>query len=305
MFLQVADANGFSAAGRQLGLTPSAVSKQVSRLENHFNLRLLNRSTKGVSLTENGRAFYNYAKRIESDLKNLEGFAMSMSGKVQGNLTAVATVAFGKSQLMPLIPSFLERYPDLQLNLELSDRPIDLIAEGIDVAILFTEQIQDHTAVMRKLATNHRHLCASAEYVKKFGVPETPQQLLDHNCLSVSTVAHWNDWQLNSPVGGEGEHASGNFQANSADAIYHAVLAGLGIAQLSDYLIVEDLESGRLVQVLPQLTHDSSDIVAIFPDKRNLSPSVRAFVDYLSQHFQPEPPWDSKTARFAAVDQAA
>ncbi|MEJ2177889.1 MAG: LysR family transcriptional regulator [Gammaproteobacteria bacterium] len=305
MFLHVVEASGFSAASRKLGLTPSAVSKKVSRLEDHFNVRLLNRSTRGVSLTENGRIFYDHAKKIANDLRGLEELAVSMAGNVQGTLRAVASVAFGKSQLMPLIPAFLERYPELQLNLELSDRPVDLAAEGLDVAILFTEQITDHAAVMRKLATVRRFLCASAEYIDKYGAPETPLALLEHNCLRVSTVAHWNDWQVNALGENEREHASGNFQTNSADAIYHAVLAGLGVAQLSDYLLAEDLKTGKVVQILPDLINSRSDIVAIFPDRRNLSPNVRAFIDYLVEHFQPVPPWERGHPSLSAIEKAA
>jgi len=296
MFIHVVEAGTISAAARDLKLTPSAVSKQVSRLENYFGIRLLNRSTHGISLTENGSVLYRHAKKIATEFEDLEEIAKSLAGNATGKLRVVSTVAFGKSQLMPIVPSFLESYPEIELNLELSDRPVDMSSGDVDVAILFSEQITDDSVVMRKLATIRQLLCASKEYVQKFGLPETQEQLLSHNCLQVSTVRGWNDWQLIEEDENISKKMKSNFQVNSTDALYHAVLAGVGVAQLSDYLIAEELKKGTLIEILPNLISHSSDIAAIFPERRNLSIKVRIFIDYLIQQFQPIPPWENKLA---------
>ena len=292
LFVRTVDHGGFSAAARALELTPSAVSKQVRRLEDRLGVRLLNRSTRRVTFTAEGRAFYERAARIATDISELEDFATSMGEQVRGTLRVTATVAFAKARLLPLFPEFLRAHPDLDLILEVTDRNIDLVEERVDVAIRFTEQINDTSLIARKLASNRRVICASPAYLEAHGVPEQPDDLLHYNCLRLSTVASWNDWEFESESGKKTLQVKGDFQANSADAIYHAVLAGLGIARLSTYLVGDDLRAGRLVNILPQHKHVTSDILAVYPDRRNLAPKVRAFIDFLVDHFGPVPPWE-------------
>lgn len=292
LFVRAVDHGGFSAAARSLELTPSAVSKQIRRLEDRVGVRLLNRSTRRVTFTAEGRAFYERAARIATDIAELEDFATSMGEQVRGTLRVTATVAFAKARLLPLFPDFLENHPGLDLVLEVTDRGVDLVEERVDVAIRFTEQISDTSLVARKLASNRRVICASPAYLEANGVPETPDDLLRLNCLRLSTVSSWNDWEFETRTGTETMHVRGNFQANSADAIYHAVLAGLGIARLSTYLVGDDLRAGRLVSILPEHKHENSDILAVYPDRRNLSPKVRAFIDFLVDRFGPVPPWE-------------
>lgn len=297
LFVRAVDHGSFSAAARALGLSPSAVSRQVRRLEDGLGVRLINRSTRSITLTEEGHAFYERCARIVADIDEAQALVMSMGEHVQGRLRVTATVAFAKAHLLPLIPEFLRRYPELKLVLELTDRPVDLVAEGVDVAIRFTEQIADTSVVARKLANNKRVICASPAYLELNGVPERPADLLRHNCLRLSTVTSWNDWEFDEPDGKRILRVTGNFEANSADAIYHAVLAGVGIARLSTYLVAEDLLAGRLARVLPEYTYEKADILAIYPDRRNLSPKVRAFVDYLAGCLGPVPPWERQVER--------
>jgi DNA-binding transcriptional LysR family regulator len=292
LFVRTVDHGGFSAAARSLELTPSAVSKQVRRLEDRLGVRLLNRSTRRVTFTAEGRAFYERAARIATDISELEEFATAMGEQVRGTLRVTATVAFAKARLLPLFPEFLRAHPDLDLELEVTDRSVDLIEEKVDVAIRFTEQISDTSLIARKIASNRRVICASPAYLDTKGVPEQPEDLLRYNCLRLSTVSSWNDWEFQSATGKKTLQVKGDFQANSADAIYHAVLAGLGIARLSTYLVGEDLRAGRLVNILPEHRHETSDILAVYPDRRNLSPKVRAFIDFLVDHFGPVPPWE-------------
>jgi len=294
LFAKVVEKQSFSAAARSVGHSPSAVSRQIGHLEDRLGVRLLNRSKHGLSMTEEGRAFYQRCAEVAATVSDAESFAASISGHPQGVLRVVSTVAFAKSQVLPVLPAFLAEFPSVSLSLELTDRKVDLAAEAVDVAIRFTEQVEDSSAIARKLAANRRVICAAPAYVARFGAPRAPRDLALHNCLRLSTVVSWNDWDLPGE-GGEVE-LGGNFEANSADAVYHATLAGLGISRLSTYLVADDLRRGRLVRLLPGYAGEGSDILAVYSDKRNLSPKVRAFIDFLVRHFAPVPPWEREAA---------
>lgn len=289
LFARVVEHGSFSAAARVMNQSPSAVSRQIAHLEDRTGVRLLNRTQTGISLTEEGRAFHERCTLVATDVAEAEDFLSGMNGEPRGTLRLVATVAFGKAQLLPLMPAFLDRYPSISLALELTDRPVDLAAEDVDVAIRFSEQIADPNVIARKLARNRRVLCAAPSYLERHGTPATNADLAHHNCLRLATVSRWNDW---GSAPGDMPELSGNFEANSADAIYHATLAGLGIARLSLYLVQPDLASGRLVRVLPDYVQDESNIVAIYADRRNLAPKVRVFIDYLVSHFEHGLPWE-------------
>jgi DNA-binding transcriptional LysR family regulator len=224
-----------------------------------------------------------------------------MAKRPQGTLRVVATVAFAKAQLLPLLPAFAARYPDVRLGLELTDRNVDLSESDHDLAIRFSDQVEDDSLVARKLAPNKRIICASPLYLSANGTPRKPAELVSHNCLRVSTVEPWNDWRFRC---GDEEltiSAAGNFEANSADAIYHATLAGLGVARLSSYLVGPDLAAGRLVQLFPGHHEETADILAVYSDRRNLSPKVRVFIDYLVEQFGPVPPWERSCSAARAV----
>lgn len=287
VFVRAVEHGGFSAAAWSMGLSPSAVSKRVSGLEDRLGVRLLNRSTRRITLTDEGRVFYERARRIAADVAEAEETVVSMGSRVRGTLRVTASVAMAKAHLLPLFPEFLKRYPELHLVLELTDRPVDLADDGVDVAIRFTEQIVDTSVVARKLLTNRRVVCASRAYLDANGVPQSPEDLLDHNCLRLWTVTSWNEWEFQGPGGVRTLRVDGNFEANSADAVYHAALAGLGIARLSTYLVGDDLRSGRLVQLLPEHVHQKADILAVYPDRRNLAPKARAFIDFLAERLAP------------------
>ncbi|MEQ8226596.1 MAG: LysR family transcriptional regulator [Rhodospirillales bacterium] len=294
MFAAVVENGGFSAAARDLGVTPSAVSRQIGQLEDRLGTRLLNRSTRRISLTEVGRAFYTRCSEVSQNVQEAESLVLNMVDHPQGTLKVAATVAFAKAQLLPLLPNFLDLNPDLKVLLDATDRPIDLVEEQVDVAIRFTEQIDDASVVSRKLATNRRVYVAAPDYVAKHGAPATPDDLAGHNCLRISTVEAWNTWAFDSGSDSWRLPIKGNFEANSADAIYYAVLAGVGVARLSTYLVNDALAEGRLIRVLPEYADETSDILAIYSNRRNLSPNVRAFIDFFAEKFGPVPPWEQK-----------
>lgn len=292
LFAKAVDTGGFSAAARDLGLTPSAVSRQIGNLEDRLGARLLNRSTRRVSLTEVGKEFHERCREIARSVEDAEALVASRLDHPQGTLRISATSAFAKAQLLPILPLFLAENPDLKLSIELTDREIDLIGEQIDVAIRFTEQISDTSMVARKLASNQRIFCAAPDYIKRHGQPKKPEDLADHNCLRLSTVEKFNNWQMNDGHSNVARRITGNFETNSSDALFHAALDGLGIAKLSTYLANDAIEDGRLVRVLPDYAEDASDVLAIYPNRRNLSPNVRAFVDFLAEQFGKVPPWE-------------
>ena len=292
LFAKVVEYRSFAAAARALGQTPSTVSRQIGHLEDRIGVRLLNRQPNGVSPTAEGKAFHERCVDVSARISEAESFATSIGGTPRGKLCVVATVAFANVQLLPVLPDFLARYPEVQLSLDLNDRAVDLVADEIDLAIRFTEQVDNTSVIARKLATNRRVICAAPGYIERFGAPERPRDLINHNCLQLSTVTRWNDWHLDDPAGGEPILLGGNFEANSADGVYHAALAGVGIARLSTYLVGDDLRCGRLVRLLPDYTDETSNILAVYPEKRNVSPKVRAFIDHLVDRFGPVPPWE-------------
>jgi len=287
VYVRTVEQGNCSAAARSMKLSPSAVSKQIRRLEDRLGVRLLNRSTRRVTLTGEGRVFYERARRIAEEVAEAEETVISMGAQVRGTLRVTATVALAKAHLLPLFPEFLKRYPDLHLVLELTDRPVAFVEDGVDVAIRFTEQITDTSVVARKLLPNRRVICAAPAYLAAHGAPATPEDLLRHNCLRLWTISAWNDWEIEGPEGVRTLRVGGNFEANSADAVYHAALAGLGIARLSTYLVGRDLREGRLIQLLPEHVHQNADILAVYPERRNLSPKVRAFIDFLMERLAP------------------
>lgn len=292
IFARAVREGGFSAAARALDLTPSAISKQISRLEDRLGMRLLNRTTRRITLTEEGREFYERCIRVAAEIEEAEQWVMESQGAVRGTLRVAATVAFAKHHVLPLIPEFLERYKDLRVHLEVTDRFVDLVEEGTDVAIRFSEQLTDPSLVARRLAVNRRVICAAPSYVEHYGAPQTPEELLKHNCLRLYTVSTFNEWEFDGPNGARILDVPGNFETNSADALYHAALAGVGIARLSTFLVGPDIKAGRLVRLLPECEHEKSSILAVFPQRRHLSPKVRAFIDFLVEKFTPVPPWE-------------
>ncbi|MEM7195239.1 MAG: LysR family transcriptional regulator [Pseudomonadota bacterium] len=291
LFVKLVDKGSFTAVARDTGVSKSAVSRQFRQLEDELGIRLLNRTTRKIVLTEAGKRIYDSAERVVRELDELEAFALEASSKIVGRLQITSTVAFGKAHLLPLIPRFLDQHSKLNFDLELTDRPVDLVAEGKDLAIRFYEQVDSDSVVVRRLAQSRRLICASPEYLDRHGVPTHPDDLLAHNCLRSSNVAGWNGWEFDIDGTKKLISVRGNFKANSADATYRAALSGLGIARLSEYLVCDDLSNQRLVRLLDEYAFETSDLMVTYPDRRNLSPKVRAFLDFLIDEFTPNPPW--------------
>ena len=199
IFVRTVEDGSFSEAARSMDLTPSAVSRQVSHLEDRLGARLLNRTTRRLSLTEAGRVYYEHCARIIGEIDEADEAVNSLQSAVRGTLRVTATAAFARTQVVRLIPRFLEKHSGLELELEMTDRDVDLVEEGIDVAIRLSEQIDDPSVVARTLAPNKRIVCAAPGYLAAHGTPTVPEELLDHNCLFLYTVAKFNEWEFEGP----------------------------------------------------------------------------------------------------------
>jgi len=292
VFVRVVEGESFSAAARNMKLTPSAVSKLIGRLEDRLGARLLNRTTRRVSLTEEGHAFYQRCVPILSAIEEAERAVTELHAEPRGLLKINSSTAFGQYYIEPLIPQFLSRHQDLRIQLILSDSLVNLVEEEVDVAIRIAD-MPDSSLIARKLAPARRMVTASPEYLEKWGVPKTPDDLKNHNCLTLSFETSLNQWEFKGPNGSQRMRVSGNFETNNATALHEATIAGLGLMRTANFIVMPDIRKGTLVPVLEEFeTVGNTNIYAVYPHYRNLSPKVRAFIDLLTDTFTPIPPWD-------------
>jgi DNA-binding transcriptional LysR family regulator len=290
VFLSVVDEGDFSAAARALRMTPSAVSKIVGRLEERLGVRLLQRSTRRIALTSEGMAYADSARRILGDIKEAE-LAIQPGAAPRGRMRVSLPSAFGHRLIVPLLPAFIERYPAIELELNFSDAVIDLVAEGMDVAIRVAQHA-DSRLIVRRLAPNRRVICAAPGYVEKHGAPQTPDDLRRHVCLGITSQGGLNVWEFDGPNGPKSMRIKSAIEANSTEALRGLALAGVGIIRLSEILVGPDIREGRLVPLLTGFNHpEGAPITAVYASRRLLSPAVRVFVDYLVERFA-NPPWE-------------
>jgi len=288
IFATVVEQGSISAAARSIGQTPSAVSKQIGLLEDQVHYRLLNRTRTGVSPTQEGQEFYEKCQAMAEKFREAEALILNLDGVPRGNLRIVCSVAFGKSQLIPVLPKFMDENPEVQVSLDLTDREVDLQSEGVDAAICFAEQRKNPDIVVRRIMQSRRVLCAAPRYLERHGTPTSFDELAAHNCLRVAGTGHRNSWNNVAPIDGDKFEAEGNFEGNSTDVVFRAALAGIGIARLPFYMASCKFDSGELVRVMPEYAPPSTDIVVMFAEKRNLAPKTRAFVDFLVREFRNE-----------------
>jgi DNA-binding transcriptional LysR family regulator len=278
-------------AARELGLTPSGVSRVLSRLEERLGVRLLQRTTRKVSLTEEGAVFHSRTMQILNDLADAEAEMRKHAVQPRGNLRMTAPVVFGRLHLSPLLSKLLERHPELGVDLQLVDRFVDLIDEGLDLAIR-VGSLPDSRLIARRLCANRRVLVASPAYVARRGVPQTPDELSDHDCLLFTGFSRPREWRLVGPEGPLSVTVSGRVATNNVDALCDAALGGQGVTMGATLQAWPYLRSGELVRVLPEYEFAPSAIFAVFPSARQLSTKVRAMVDFLGDEWTDPPRWD-------------
>jgi DNA-binding transcriptional LysR family regulator len=287
VFAKVAETKSFSAAAERLGISKSAVSKQVTRLERSLNARLIHRTTRRLSLTEIGTAFYEHCARMLTEAEAAESVVSRLRAAPRGVLKLTTPAAYGHLQIAPAIPELLARYPEMAVQIAMNDRPVDLAEEGFDVAIRLTYDPPPNV-VARKLTTVSWLTCAAPAYLERHGAPRTPQELRGRNCLFYSFLESSIEWRFRSPQGEAKVRVAGNFTANNSEAIREATLAGLGIALLPSFIVAGDLRENRLQVVLGGYEVEgavANDVYALYLPTRYVSPKVRAFVDFFVERF--------------------
>lgn len=290
VFSRVVETGSFTAAAQSLGLPKSTVSRKVAQLEERLGARLLQRTTRKLSLTEVGRSYYERCARIVSEIAEAEQMVAEQQAAPRGLLRVTAPVDFGGLYLGELIAEFLAANPDIQVELVLSDRVFDLVEERLDVGIR-VGPLPDSTLVARRIGTIEGLLVASPAYLAAHGMPTHPDQLKDHAMVTFVPVKRLRSWQLTGPRGVEVEIVpTSRFTSNGMFAVREAVRAGAGIAMLSDFSTSRELAKGTLVRVLPDWKGFAAELFAVYPSTRNLSPKLRTFLTFLSDKLTP-PPW--------------
>lgn len=280
VFARVAELGSFSLAARQLGLSKSMVSKHVTALEERLGVRLLNRTTRRLALTEAGAVYRDHCARVVQDVDEADLAASQHSEAPRGRLRISAPMSFGFLQLGPLLPEFMALYPALEVELILDDRVVDLLEEGVDVAVRIG-QLADSSLIARRLASARTLCVAGPAYLARAGRPQAPADLGRHNCLRYSYRRQPDDWSF--ARGGEQVRVRvrGNLQANNGDVLRAAARGGVGIVCLPDFLLGEDLGTGALVHLLSDWEAPEVPIHAVFPSQRHPSAKLRAFIDFL------------------------
>jgi DNA-binding transcriptional LysR family regulator len=284
VFLHVVDTGSFTAAAHKLGMSKPTVSKHITTLEQHLGARLLNRTTRSLGLTEIGANFYTHCQNIMAEVEAAEAEVVQSSGAPRGRLRISAPVCFGDRCVAPELPEFLDRYPDIEIDLSLSNHHVDLIKEGYDLAVRVTRS-EPAGLVSTYLAPCTHLVCATPEYLERHGKPRTVADLARHSCLMYVFFGSGHSWQLDGPNGPETVKVSGRFQANNGDALRQALLSGLGLALMPTYLVSEDLAAGRLCNVLPGYSENSYAVYAVHPEEGRDLLKVQALVEYLRSRF--------------------
>ncbi len=289
-FVHAVDRGSFSAAARELDLTPSALSKLVTRLEDRLGVRLLSRSTRHLELTTEGETFYRRSQAILAALDEAEAEVVSAGSSPRGLLRLHCGTTFGSHQLAPALPRFLSRYPGVNIELSISDQPPEMLGEYFDLAIR-KGRLEDSSLIARRICDIKRVVCAAPAYLAQHGAPGKPEDLLQHNCLWITRMPILRRWPF--ALGREVQTISvnGNVAANNADTVLQLALAGIGIARLTDVTVSEALRDGSLVPILTDYQQvESIPLYAIYPGGWHVASKVRVMVDFLIEEFG-HAPW--------------
>jgi len=291
IFARVAEAKSFSEAARRLGLSKSMVSKEVTKLEKSLGARLLNRTTRKLSLTEIGAAFYEHCARVVREAEEAELVVGRLHGEARGVLKLTTPVAFGTLHIAPALPEFLARYPDVSIDLTISDRVFDLAEEGYDLSVRIASELPPNV-VARRLANVNRVVCATPDYFARHGIPRVPKDLAGHNCLVYTHANPDSVWRFRASGAQVVVPVTGNLTLNDDEALWQAVLGGLGISLLPTFIVGKDLQAGRLQAVLADYVPSERGLHAVYLPNRHLSAKVRVFIDFLVARFVAPPYWD-------------
>lgn len=289
-FVRVADTQSFTAAAEKLGLSRSAIGKCIARLEQSLGVRLLHRSTRSVSLSDDGRIFFEHAQRILSEVDSATDAMASRKQAPRGRLRIDLPVSLGRLHLMPMLRAYLRRWPDVEADVSFSDDYADLARDGIDVAIRIGGEV-DSRLVRRVLAPHRLITCAAPEYLRRHGMPATPDALSQHQTLAYTHAGQLVPWRF--AVQGQERHVpvAGRLRLGHTEALRDAAVAGDGIVQLGAFLVADDLRAGRLTPVLETVAPAGAPVCAVYPHRRHLSPKVRLLIDEIAGVWNTDPPW--------------
>jgi DNA-binding transcriptional LysR family regulator len=290
-FAKVVESGSFARAAERLSLSTSAVSRQVAELEAHLDVRLLNRTTRRLSLTEAGQSFYERCVQLLADLEEAETSVRPVTLEPKGTLRITCGVTFGERYLAPALAEFAALHPGVTFDLDLSDRVIDLVEEGFDLAIRIGA-IGPQTLVSRRLGTTALVCCAAPDYLARRGTPRAPQDLAQHDCLAYTLASVSQTWTFTTP-GGESQVAqvTVRHRANSGRMLAAMAVAGMGIVLEPDFIVAPDMCAGRLLRVLPEFEPPRSPVAAVYPSRRHLSAKVRSLVDFLAARYARKSEW--------------
>ena len=291
MFAAVMETGSFAEAARRLGTSSGQASKLVSRLEADLGVRLLNRTTRALSPTEVGQAYYERIRVVIEELDALGEAVKNRSGSVSGRLKLTAPLSFGNKQLVPALVDFATRYPEVSLEVDFSDRVVNLVDEGFDAAVRIGHQ-SDASTVVRKLCESRIVFAASPAYLAKHGTPAIPQELSGHDCVVDTNFKDRDSWHFRSDGKALTVNVRGRIYLSNADACVAAAEAGLGITQVPSFVAGDAIHAGRLLPLLRGMEPSAVPVQAVYPPGRHLALKVRALVDFLAERFRGEPDWD-------------
>ena len=299
-FVGVAQKLSFVEAADSLQVDPSALSRRIRRLEKQLGVRLFNRNTRRVTLTEIGVLYLSHCQEVLAKLDEADAIVSRLSAEPRGLLRVTLPVAFGQQQIAPILPEFLNRYPQINLDLLFTDRFVDVLEESIDVAIRIG-QSQDSQLVVRRLTSNRRVLCAALAYLQKYGSPQTPKELEQHSCLNFSRFTTGDVWHLSRQNQRVTVPIKGRLRADNGEALYQAALGGCGIALLATYTAGDALRTGRLQTVLDDWEVPSTDIFAVLGVGQYIPAKTQVFVDFLVERFRDPPDWGMSESRSLTI----
>ena len=292
VFVRVVDSGSFTAAAERLDISKSVVSKYVTRLEERLGARLLNRTTRRLSLTEAGRVFYERSRKSLADIEDAQAEVSRLQGEPRGTLRINAPMSFGILHVAPALPEFLKRYPDVTVDMNLDDRKVDVIEEGFDVSVRISE-LPDSSLVAKRIATCRHAIVAAPSYLEQHGTPRTPVDLRDHNVITYRYQESALEWHFRTPDNKSTSVAvSGSLIMNNSLALRAALLEGVGITRTPTFAVGKDIQEGRLVPLLRDYGTLEITIFLVYPQRRHLSPKVRAFVDFMAERISETPYWE-------------
>jgi len=291
VFTKVVELGSFARAAERLTLSTSAVSRQVADLEGHLGVRLLNRTTRRLSLTESGAAFLERAVQLLADLEEAESAVTATALVPRGTLRLSAPITFGERYLAPAIADFVAKYPEVKLDCELSDRFVDLVEEGFDLAVRIGRG-GSGTLIARRLGAVRLICHASPDYLGRFGTPQVPEDLARHRCLTYAYLTTRDTWEFRDPSGAERTvRVSGPVHSNSGRLLVVLAAHGMAVCMEPDFAVRDELLAGRAIPILTAFEPPPIAVYAVYPSRRHLSAKVRAFVDFLAERFAGTPPW--------------